>query len=1407
MPKRSPFGGEGPNRPCARGFDSSAALANLFALANLEAMRLRRTLSGLLREADVPALAERALGEESSDCSDSSEHENPLLEAFYQRDWGCLQPSKKILEALNSDKGMEKLVVHTLPPGRLRPRRQWLDRFLGVFIRTPHYDAAMGGEIRTWIRDEGATRHFIIKECGKTSKGAQAQLGGSLGIYFNSDHTTIEERQTFLLENPDGTCKIAVMEDSSLKPQYPTTLHSGRTKPLDVPRKTNALSASSFLPWFSHHDARPNFKPVEVLIAVTKARSLRRGIRLGHKRRKKKEKTKIGRTQWDDNGDHSREEVPSETDNGVEIPIALTKETLLQSATQLGSLLTVGAEQQEKASEKQTKKRKKKKSGRTQWDGSSHHYDDEISSKTAEITLNWLKAVLSSKSPTDRPPQPQEVHDLFGDDELVTIATVTKRIFPAMCKRQQIPEIKNVLGSNILKSISARDICLVFDEIPRGGNEFANVLASLLPRIEIISLEEKATVQARTFDKLGKRGRDRIKSALKLGENVLEKAKRRQAAAKDEPQDDTNPNQNSPSQAGKRLREDATEVQKLQAKVRIAMKRFFVAVTNQSIVVKEEVAVEQAVDDTKDLNDIAIESTELPDSRMSPEEVVAQLTRCDQVPEDEAETLVTRIEKSFDFSCWDSSLWVVEITEQAHKWFRKSSKKQHLLRDRVIRRLQILSTGRWPYVLCKPVRTAGDGAIKLYETKIDKARRIIWEVAVSFSPRRSSANHYLSEQVIRVWDVVEDHDNLSSAISRAVGRIEKSYRVSRIYKGFSDVLVVRMLLHLFDDTILNERMSLPRPIYACPCASDVCPVTQRGLECTLYSQLTGFDPTSKVEGIGGAKQNFPQVFSMKPLVKNDEAMLKPSEDRHFAPASDDENQFNLLKFYELNAGAIKQLLESQSENLDLPFVPGPKERDIIHEDSKKTMLLQGRSGTGKTTCLVFRMWAQYMGNPGEAKRKRPRQLFVTKNSVLRSEVERSFRSMGLAWTRNVGTTLNGDKGGNSYEPAEFPLFLTASEWLDILDKELPGERYFTRVEMEKRSDLRTRETDDTVQRGMQALFTKDEASQGSGEAVIRNELTFEEFRRNWVKINSHTKTKMDPAFVWLEIKSYIKGSVLALKIEKDDRGIPENRFLTRDEYIDLPRKQSRIQASQRHLMYDIFLSYEKLKREGHFFDEMDVVYNIAGRLSLFTKSVECGSRHWLLPTDAVYVDEVQDFTQSELYLLAKLCISPNNLMLAGDTAQSIAVGVGFRFTDVRQIFYESFGGVKPTLCMLTENYRSHAGVLKLAAAVVELLYHFFSDSLDRLPPDFGLFPGPKPVIMEVPSVADLVLLLDGSKRETSRIEFGAHQVVLVRSKGTEDSLPQEFGVDPDWVMTVRQWMLSSRGLLFRKQNDSSPSLY
>jgi len=745
-----------------------------------------------------------------------------------------------------------------------------------------------------------------------------------------------------------------------------------------------------------------------------------------------------------------------------------------------------------------------------------------------------------------------------------------------------------------------------------------------------------------------------------------------------------------------------------------------------------------------------------PKVALTSEEVANALSICD------TEDALANVETSFDLFQWDShSAWTIDITEQAHKWFHRHIKKDRPLCERIIRRLTLLSTGRWPYVLAKPLRTKKIGSnskkINLYETKIDSASRIIWEVAIAFSPRRSGLDQNFCEQVIRVWDVALDHDNLDRAIALTIERIEKS--------------------HL------------------------------RGEDCAIYaeldkSQMNNSQPSKDSIGV----TRIPRVFPMSnevTLCSTTRGQTPEGRSRHFHPASDDPRQFTLLKFYELNAGAIKILLDGNNESMDLPFTPGPKEHAIIHHQSvpQRSILLMGRSGTGKTTCLVFRMWAQHASyTDGEAAKLQ--QLFLTKNDVLCREVERSFNNMGLAWRKREGQPglrQGREKDGVASDgkvsdDSKQTQFMTSSQWLEALDSSLPGEKFFRPQELEQRVDNRKQK--DTVTEGVEALLS-DGTDTERENVSCRQELTFPTFRKLRRKIWSGSGSQIDCTLVWREIKSFIKGSVTALHIGKEDRS--QKRYLSLDEYLALPRKQSRMDEIQRTVVYDLFLRYEKIKKKGGYYDECDLVYNIAGRIS-FIDQINCDEmnsgdmnmRLGVLPVDSLFVDEVQDWTQAELFVLAKTCRDSNNLFLAGDTAQSIAVGVDFRFTDVRQLFYQFFEGVEPELLQLSHNYRSHSGVLRLAACVVELLYFFFSNSLDRLPPDLGLFSGPKPVIMEVTSTADLILMLDGAKRETSRIEFGAHQVVIVRSEEAKKDLPDEFGVDRDWVMTVQQ----SKGLEF-----------
>ncbi len=172
-----------------------------------------------------------------------------------------------------------------------------------------------------------------------------------------------------------------------------------------------------------------------------------------------------------------------------------------------------------------------------------------------------------------------------------------------------------------------------------------------------------------------------------------------------------------------------------------------------------------------------------------------------------------------------------------------------------------------------------------------------------------------------------DHDNLSRAIDQTIERIEKS--------------------HL------------------------------RGEDCAIYAELdksnTKFALSEKDKtGVTKVPRVFPMSNEVTCVGSKARGPATDGKSRHFHPASDDPRQFTLLKFYELNEGAIKILLDGNDDQVDLPFTPGPKEHKIIHVSAKswkeqcqgklthfrsfflqykskpqRSILLMGRSGTGK----------------------------------------------------------------------------------------------------------------------------------------------------------------------------------------------------------------------------------------------------------------------------------------------------------------------------------------------------------------------------------------------------------------------------------------------------------------------------
>ncbi|RRT82295.1 hypothetical protein B296_00020334 [Ensete ventricosum] len=200
--------------------------------------------------------------------------------------------------------------------------------------------------------------------------------------------------------------------------------------------------------------------------------------------------------------------------------------------------------------------------------------------------------------------------------------------------------------------------------------------------------------------------------------------------------------------------------------------------------------------------------------------------------------------------------------------------------------------------------------------------------------------------------------------------------------------------------------------------------------------------------------------------------------------------------------------------------------------------------------------------------------------------------------------------------------------------------------------------------------------------------------------------------------------------------------------------------------------------------------------------------------DFVYVDEVQDLTLRQLGLLKYVCKNfEEGYTFAGDTAQTIARGIDFRFEDIRSLFYTEFlSEVKSgyqqkkkereihvtDMFQLSQNLRTHAGVLGLAQSIMDLLYYYFPLSIDKLIPEFSLIYGETPVLLESSNDENAILTIFGKSVSSQGClsGFGAEQVILVRDTVTKEQIFDQIGKQA-LVLTI----LECKGLEFQGNFD------
>ncbi|CAG8757797.1 24889_t:CDS:2, partial [Racocetra persica] len=527
--------------------------------------------------------------------------------------------------------------------------------------------------------------------------------------------------------------------------------------------------------------------------------------------------------------------------------------------------------------------------------------------------------------------------------------------------------------------------------------------------------------------------------------------------------------------------------------------------------------------------------------------------------------------------------------------------------------------------------------------------------------------------------------------------------------------------------------------------------------------------------------------------------LKSTNDKLYDHQVDDERLIKVHqmlvtnKFIPLSKNLFKSIVLGGS---GFTFQVSEDEYKIIRHPT--SAIIVGRSGTGKTTCIVFRQIASYLMKSSHKLYKAPslhtndikenvfnkRQIFITVSPTLCTRVKQYFdrlRESAILAEKKMSFTqfyeytkkkeeenINNNQPENSLIEEDdemkilgdipnsfrqltdehFPLFITYEKFSQMLEGSYGID--VNKLWKTKQQEFNANNVDEDEEYNLKSSLVD------TSEKSWAHFITFDLFEKKyWNHFSYHYRRRLDPALVYAEF-SIIKGLN------------PKDDYLSREEYLSVNSKKYPI-FYDRDEIYNLFERYEKMKKLNYDYDSIDrtrAVLRCAKRKAL-------GGPH----IHEVYIDECQDNQIVDFSLIFKLFDRADSIFLAGDTAQCIARGSSFRFQSVLSLMYKWEldrsqnnpnwnGSLKPKQFELNTNYRSHNGILGLASSVIDLIQHFFPNSIDKLPRECGEGFQDETAVFNCFSV---------SEKPGDTVEFGANQVIIVRDEKAKKRLVKSIG--------------------------------
>lgn len=209
---------------------------------------------------------------------------------------------------------------------------------------------------------------------------------------------------------------------------------------------------------------------------------------------------------------------------------------------------------------------------------------------------------------------------------------------------------------------------------------------------------------------------------------------------------------------------------------------------------------------------------------------------------------------------------------------------------------------------------------------------------------------------------------------------------------------------------------------------------------------------------------------------------------------------------------------------------------------------------------------------------------------------------------------------------------------------------------------------------------------------------FEDFKEWYDDLRSPRLKNLDAEDIWSEIKGIIKG-YLGFEGEFIEKKVNKvkKESLSLEEYLKVPKNYSYLSDDIKLYVYNLFLRYEDCLKSKDMYDENDLALEVLKKIN----------SNEFKKYDYVLVDEVQDFSELQLWMMMNLAENIENITFCGDIHQTINPNF-FDFGRLKNVYYGQGKNIEEVI--LKRNYRNSFEVIKYLNKLVKLRKRYIGNN-------------------------------------------------------------------------------------------------